>query len=48
MANESVPHSCAPTDDEAEFLELLRQLKAAGKLPEFLATFRMRLAGRTS
>lgn len=34
--------------DRKEFLQLLRQLKTAGKLPEFLATRRAHLADHTS
>lgn len=35
----------ALSSDEQEMLRLLRLLKAAGKLTEFLATFRAHLAG---
>jgi|GEM_PF-6466384 len=48
MANESVTHAPALSDEEVEFVRLLRLLKACGKLPEFLATFRTHLVERTS
>lgn len=48
MANESVTHTPELSDEEVEFLRLLRDLKAAGKLPEFLATWRTCLAERTA
>ena len=35
----------ALSSDEQEMPRLLRLLKTAGKLPEFLATFRTQLAG---
>jgi hypothetical protein len=38
----------ALSGDEEKFLRLLRLLKTAGKLPEFLATFRAHLAGRAA
>ena len=48
MANESVTHTPELNDEEAEMLRLLRLLKAAGKLPEFLATWRAHLAERAA
>jgi hypothetical protein len=47
MANESVTHT-SELNDEAEFLRLLRLLKVAGKMPEFLATLRTLLAERAA
>lgn len=40
----AIEHSAVNRDEE-EFLRLWRLLKAAGKLPGFLATFRTHLAG---
>jgi hypothetical protein len=38
MANESVTHELALSDEEGEFLRLLRLLKTEGKLSAFLAS----------
>ena len=48
MAIESVTHTTALSDEKAEMMRLLRLLKAAGKLPEFLATWHTHLAERAA